>query len=133
MRSGQYAYCYVMLTLYCACVVKVTNTFVLSSWAEAWCKCDVMLFIRDCLHGSLPAITVLLWWRKSEDRRFAHLPIYMTFAFMHHPYLVCILFACHPYNSSFYIFIFLYIYMKNSPFNTLVWGSLRLAPMKNRN
>ena len=34
--------------------LKVTNTFVLPSWAEAWCKCDVMLFIRDCLHGSLP-------------------------------------------------------------------------------
>ena len=32
----------------------MTKTFVLSSWAEAWCKCDVMLFIRDCLHGSLP-------------------------------------------------------------------------------
>ena len=36
--------------------LKVTNTFVLSSWAEAWCKCDVMLFIRDCLHGSLPEL-----------------------------------------------------------------------------
>ena len=34
--------------------LKVTNTFVLSSWAEAWCKCDVMLFVRDCLHGSVP-------------------------------------------------------------------------------
>ena len=32
----------------------MTNTFVLPSWAEAWCKCDVVLFIRDCLHGSLP-------------------------------------------------------------------------------
>ena len=34
--------------------LKVTNTFVLPSWAEAWCKCDVILFICDCLHGSLP-------------------------------------------------------------------------------
>ena len=34
--------------------LKVTNTIVLPSWAEAWCKCDVMRFIRDCLHGSLP-------------------------------------------------------------------------------
>jgi len=34
--------------------LKVTNTFVLPSWAEAWCKCYVMRFIRDCLHGSLP-------------------------------------------------------------------------------
>ena len=34
--------------------LKVTNIFVLPSWAEAWCKCDVMLFIRDCLRGSLP-------------------------------------------------------------------------------
>ena len=34
--------------------LKVTNAFVLPSWAEAWCKCDIMLFIRDCLHGSLP-------------------------------------------------------------------------------
>ena len=25
----------------------MTNTFVLSSWAEAWCKCDIMRFIRD--------------------------------------------------------------------------------------
>ena len=33
---------------------KVTNTFLLPSWAEAWCKYDVMLFIHDCLHGSLP-------------------------------------------------------------------------------
>ena len=33
--------------------LKVTNTFVLPSWAEAWCKCDVMRFIGDCLHGSL--------------------------------------------------------------------------------
>ena len=30
--------------------LKVTH-----SWAEAWCKCDVMRFIRDCLHGSLPS------------------------------------------------------------------------------
>ena len=37
--------------------IKVTNTFVLPSWAEAWCKCDVMRFIRDCLHGSLPRST----------------------------------------------------------------------------
>ena len=27
--------------------LKVTNTFVLPSWAEAWCKCDIMRFIRD--------------------------------------------------------------------------------------
>ena len=27
--------------------LKVTNTFVFSSWAEAWCKCDIMRFIRD--------------------------------------------------------------------------------------
>ena len=31
--------------------LKVTNTFVLPSWAEAWCKCDVMRFIHVCLHG----------------------------------------------------------------------------------
>ena len=24
----------------------------LPSWAEAWCKCNVMRFIHDCLHGS---------------------------------------------------------------------------------
>ena len=34
--------------------LKVINTFVMLSWAEAYGKCDVMRFIRDCLHGSLP-------------------------------------------------------------------------------
>ena len=43
--------------------LKVTNTFVLPSWAEAWCKCDVMRFICDCLHvclteDSVPAVQV---------------------------------------------------------------------------
>ena len=46
--------------------LEVTNTFVLPSWAEAWCKCDVMLFICDCLHGSLPLIT------PRHDKFFSH-------------------------------------------------------------
>ena len=46
--------------------LKVTNTFVLPSWAEAWCKCDVMLFIRDCLHGSLPLILPPTLGQKAE-------------------------------------------------------------------
>ena len=38
---------------------KLTNTlFFLLSWAEAWCKCNVMPFIRDCLHGSLAHCSV---------------------------------------------------------------------------
>ena len=37
--------------------LKVTNTFVLPSWAEAWCKCDIMQFIRDCL---LPSILIYM-------------------------------------------------------------------------
>ena len=37
--------------------LKVTNTFVLPSWAEAWCKCDIMRFIRDCL---LPSILIYI-------------------------------------------------------------------------
>ena len=27
------------------------------------------------------------------------------------------------------IYIYIYIYMKNPPFDSLVWGSLRLAPI----
>ena len=37
---------------------KVINTFVLPFRAKPWCKCDVMRFILDCLHGSFPYITL---------------------------------------------------------------------------
>ena len=33
--------------------LKLTNAF---SQAEEWCKCDVMRFIRDGVHGSLPLL-----------------------------------------------------------------------------
>ena len=38
----------------------------------------------------------------------------LTFAFMHYPYLVWILLACHPYIFNVFLFFFLYTYILTS-------------------
>ena len=61
-RHTQYAYCVLCMrsTMYDV-AVRVSFT----TGSLTWCKCDVMRFIRDCLHGSLPKIWVSLVYSDS--------------------------------------------------------------------
>ena len=71
-----------------------------------------------------------LVWKICRDEAFLNLH-----SLLYHPYLVCICFGMPSTHLFTFLMFFkscIYIYMKIAPFDSLVWGSLRLATKNGR-